>query len=54
MSMKIVRKRGKDYIVIDTRPSKRIRRAKAKTQKRMLEIHKHFHSDLLRTSKEAP
>jgi len=42
MTMKVVRKRGKDYIVIDTRPSKRIRIAKALIEKRLREIHKHF------------
>jgi len=42
MTMKIVRKKGKDHIVIDTRPSKTIRKAQKRIQKRMLEIHTHF------------
>lgn len=42
MTMRIERRRGKDYIVIDTRPSKKIRRAKERINKRQKEIHKHF------------
>lgn len=44
MSIKLVKKHGKECFVIDTRPSKAIRRAKARSQKRGLEIHKHFSS----------
>jgi len=40
--MRIERRRGKDYIVIDMRPSKRIRRAKDRINKRQKEIHDHF------------
>jgi len=42
MSMKLVEKKGKLYLVIDTRPSKAIRRAKRRIEKRMREIHSHF------------
>jgi hypothetical protein len=42
MTMKLVQKRGKDYFVIDTRPSKKMRAAKKRTQKRMLEIQDHL------------
>jgi hypothetical protein len=44
MTMKIRRKRGKDYIVIDTRPSKQIRKVKAKIERRQREIYTHFRS----------
>ena len=42
MTMRIERRRGKECFVIDMRPSTAIRRAKARSQKRSLEIHKHF------------
>lgn len=42
MTMRIECRRGKEVFVIDTRPSKKIRQAKRRIQKRMLEIHKHF------------
>ena len=42
MSLKLVKKRGKLYFVIDTRPSKAIRRAKRRIERRMREIQKHF------------
>lgn len=42
MAMRIERRRGKDYIVIDTRPSKRIRKAKERINKRQKEICEHL------------
>lgn len=42
MSLKLVKKRGKLYFLFDSRPSKRIRRAKKHIEKRMREIHQHF------------
>lgn len=42
MTMHIERRRGKEYFVIDTRPSKRIRRAQERINKRQKEIYEHF------------
>jgi len=42
MTMRVERRRGKEYIVIDTRPSKRMRRAKDRINKRQREIHGHI------------
>lgn len=44
MTEELVKKKGKECFVVDTRPSKAIRRAKARGNKRGLEIHKHFSS----------
>jgi len=40
--VRFVRRCGKIYAVIDTRPSKRIRRAQKRLERRMREIHEHF------------
>jgi len=42
MTVHVVRKKGKDYIVVDTRPSKRVRQAQRRNEKRLQEIHRHF------------
>lgn len=42
MSVKLVKKKGKLYFVIDMRPSKAIRRAKKRIERRMREIQRHF------------
>jgi len=42
MAAHVVHKKGKDYIVIDTRPSKRIRKAQRRHEKRKEEIRQHF------------
>lgn len=51
MTVRIERRRGKEVIVVSTVPSKAIQRAKRRTQKRMLEIRKHFEG---REGKETP
>lgn len=42
LSVKLVKKKGKLYFVIDMRPSKAIRRAKKRIERRMREIQRHF------------
>jgi len=42
MKCEIVYKRGKPYIRVDFRPSKRIRRAKERISKRQREIQRHL------------
>jgi len=42
MTVHVVRKKGREYIVVDTRPSKHIRQAQRRGEKRMQEIHSHF------------
>lgn len=42
MTMHIEHRRGKDYLVIDTRPSKKIRKAQERINKRQKEIYQHF------------
>ena len=42
MTMRIERRKGREVLVVDTRPSKRVRKAQNRTRKRMLEIRKHF------------
>lgn len=42
LTMKLTKRKGKLCLVIDTRPSKRIRKAKKRIRKRQLEIHDHF------------
>jgi len=42
VTVRLEKRRGKVVLVISTVPSKRIRRAKERTRKRMMEIHKHF------------
>jgi len=48
MTIRIELRRGKEVLVISTVPSKRIRRAKNRTRKRMLEIYRHFPEERLR------
>jgi len=42
MTITLKRKRGRLFFILDTRPSKKIRRAKTRIEKRMREIHQHF------------
>lgn len=54
MTWRIERRRGKTVIVISTVPSKSVRRAKQRTQKRMLEIHRHFPEERIKNKPKCP
>ncbi len=42
MKCEVVWKRGKPYIRVDFRPTRRIRRARKRIEKRQREIRRHF------------
>lgn len=54
MVMRLKKRKGKVCIVIDTRPSKAIRKAEKRIQKRMREIYQHLgHANYMRESEDS-